>query len=39
MGEDFNRRHWAVMVGVSALFIAVIFGVGFLLEWLSGRVA
>ena len=36
---DFGRQHWAMMIGMSLLAIAVIFGGGFLLEWVAGRVA
>ncbi len=37
--SDFGREHWAMMIGMSLLAIALIFGVGFLLEWAAGRVA
>jgi hypothetical protein len=36
---DFGGRHWAVMVGMSMLAIACMFGAGFLLEWVAGRFA
>ena len=39
MTNDFGRRHWAMMVGMSLLAIAAMFGVGFLLEWAAGRFA
>jgi hypothetical protein len=37
--NDFGRRHYAMMVGMSLLAIAAMFGIGFLLEWVAGRVA
>jgi hypothetical protein len=36
---DFGREHWAMMISMSLLFVALLFGVGFLLEWVAGRYA
>ena len=37
--NDFGRQHWAMMISMSLLAIAFVFGVGFLLEWVVGRYA
>jgi|tagenome__1003787_1003787.scaffolds.fasta_scaffold20869098_4 hypothetical protein len=37
--NDFGREHWAMMIAMSLLAIALIFSAGFLLEWLAGKVA
>jgi hypothetical protein len=37
--NDFGREHWAMMISMSLLAIALIFAVGFLLEWAAGRFA
>jgi hypothetical protein len=37
--DDFGKRHWAMMVGMSILAIAAMLGAGFLLAWLAGKVA
>jgi hypothetical protein len=39
MNGDFGRQHWALMVGMSLLAVALMFGVGFALEWLAGSFA
>jgi hypothetical protein len=39
MIEDFGKRHWLMMIGMTLLFIAVLFGAGFALDWAAGRVA
>jgi hypothetical protein len=39
MNGDFGREHWTLMVGMSLLAIALMFGAGFLLEWLAGSFA
>jgi hypothetical protein len=39
MAADFGKRHWAMMVGMSLLAIAVIFGAGLALSWFAGKVA
>jgi hypothetical protein len=39
MIEDFGKRHWLMMIGMTLLGIAVLFGVGFALEWAAGQVA
>ena len=36
---DFGKEHWLMMIGMSLLAIAVIFGAGFLLEWAAGHFA
>ena len=36
---DFGRAHWLMMIGMSLLAIAVIFAVGFLLEFVAGKFA
>ena len=39
MVDDFGKRHWLMMVGMSLLSIAAMFGVGFALafvaDWLT----
>jgi hypothetical protein len=35
MNMDFGRRHWLMMIVMSLVAIALMFGVGFLLEWLT----
>jgi hypothetical protein len=37
--HDFGRGHYVMMVWMSLLAIAAMFGFGFLLEWLAGRFA
>jgi hypothetical protein len=32
---DFGKRHWAMIVLMSLLAIALMFGAGFLLEWVT----
>jgi hypothetical protein len=39
MIQDFGKRHWLMMIGMTLLAIAVLFGVGFGLEWAAGKVA
>jgi hypothetical protein len=39
MAADFGKRHWAMMIGMSLLALAVIFGAGLLLSWFADRVA
>ncbi len=39
MTNDFGKQHWGMMIGMSLLAIAVIFGMGFLLEWMAGKLA
>jgi hypothetical protein len=36
MNGDFGRQHWLLMVGMSLLAIALMFGAGFALEWAAG---
>ena len=37
--KDFGKQHWAMMISMSLLAIALIFAMGFLLEWFAGRFA
>jgi hypothetical protein len=37
--KDFGRQHWAMMISMSLLAIALIFAIGFLLEWFAGKIA
>jgi hypothetical protein len=37
--SDFGRAHWLMMIGMSLLAIAFIFGLGFLLELVAGQFA
>ncbi len=37
--NDFGRQHWAMMISMSLLAIALIFAAGFLLEWVTGKYA
>jgi hypothetical protein len=37
--DDFGKRHWLMMIGMSLLAIALMFGVGFALAFLADKVA
>jgi hypothetical protein len=37
--EDFGKRHWLMMVGMSVLAIALMLGAGFALAWFADQVA
>jgi hypothetical protein len=39
MIQDFGKRHWLMMIVMTLLTIAVLFGAGFALEWAAGKVA
>jgi hypothetical protein len=39
VGDDFGKRHWLMMIGMSLLAIAAMFGIGFALEFFAGKVA
>jgi hypothetical protein len=30
---DFGKRHWLMLIAISLVAIALMFGAGFLLEW------
>jgi hypothetical protein len=32
---DFGKRHWVMLIAMSLVAIAVMFGIGFLLEWVT----
>jgi hypothetical protein len=37
--DDFGKRHWLMMIGMSLLAIALMFGVGFALAFFADKVA
>jgi hypothetical protein len=39
MIEDFGKRHWLMMIGMTLALIVVLFAAGFALEWAAGRIA
>ena len=39
MVDDFGKRHWLMMVGMSLLAIAVMFGIGFALAFFAEKFA
>ncbi len=39
MVDDFGKRHWAMMIVMSLLAIALMLGAGFLLAFVADKVA
>jgi hypothetical protein len=39
MTDDFGRRHWLMMIGMSLLAIVAMFAAGFALAFLAEKVA
>ena len=37
--DDFGKRHWLMMIGMSLLAIAAMFGIGFALAFVADKFA